>query len=43
MQFKNVVIQSLAAVDAPIKVTSEEVGKRLRPAMERLGIRPGSD
>ena len=41
MQFKNVVIQSLAAIDAPIKMTSAEIGERLRPAMERLGIRPG--
>ena len=41
MQFKNVVIQSLAAVDAPLKVTSAEIGERLRPALERMGIRPG--
>ncbi len=41
MQFKNVVIQSLTAVDAPIKMTSAEIGERLRPAMERLGFRPG--
>ena len=39
MQFKNVVIQSLAAVNAPIKVTSAEIELRLRPTMERLGIR----
>ena len=41
MQFKNVVIQSLTAVDAPIKITSAEIGKRLQPTMERLGIHPG--
>ena len=41
MHFKNVVIQSLVAVDAPIKMTSAEIGERLRPAMEKLGIRPG--
>jgi 3-oxoacyl-[acyl-carrier-protein] synthase-3 len=41
MKFKNVVIQSLAAVDAPEEISSEEIGKRLQPAMERLGIRPG--
>jgi 3-oxoacyl-[acyl-carrier-protein] synthase-3 len=41
MQFKNVVIQSLAAIEAPIRITSAEIGERLRPAMERLGIRPG--
>lgn len=40
MHFKNVVIQSLAAIDAPIRVTSAEIAQRLRPAMERLGIRP---
>ena len=41
MQFNNVVIQSLAAVDAPVIMTSADIGERLRPAMERLGIRPG--
>jgi len=41
MQFNNVVIQSLTAVDAPVKMTSAEIGERLQPAMERLGIRPG--
>jgi len=41
MQFKNVVIQSLAAIDAPIEMTSAEIGDRLRPAMDRLGLRPG--
>jgi 3-oxoacyl-[acyl-carrier-protein] synthase III len=41
MQFKNVVIQSLAAVDAPVVMTSSEIGERLRPAMDRLGIRQG--
>ena len=39
MQFKNVVIQSLAAIEAPVRVTSAELGERLRPTMERLGIR----
>jgi 3-oxoacyl-[acyl-carrier-protein] synthase III len=41
MQFKNVVIQSLAAVDAPNKMSSSEIGERLRPVIERLGFRPG--
>ena len=41
MHFKNVVIQSLAAVDAPLEVSSIEIGERLRPTMDRLGIRPG--
>ncbi len=39
MQFKNVVIQSLAAVDAPVEMTSAEIGDQLRPATERLGLR----
>ncbi len=39
MHFKNVVIQSLAAVEAPIRVTSAEICKRLAPTMKRLGIR----
>lgn len=39
MLFKNVVIQSLAAVDPPIRLTSKEVEERLAPALERLGIR----
>ena len=41
MQFKNVVIQSLAAVDAPVRMTSAQIGERLQPAIERLGMRPG--
>ncbi len=40
MQFKNVVIQSIAAIEAPIRMTSKQIGERLRPAMKRLGIRP---
>lgn len=39
MQFKDVVIQSLAAIEAPVRVTSAELGERLRPTMDRLGIR----
>ena len=39
MHFKNVVIQSLAAVEAPISLTSSEICKRLEPTMKRLGIR----
>ena len=39
MHFKNVVIQSLAAVDAPIRLTSAEICRRLAPTMKRLGIR----
>jgi 3-oxoacyl-[acyl-carrier-protein] synthase III len=39
MPFKNVVVQSLAAVDAPISLTSKEISQRLKPTMDRLGIR----
>ena len=39
MLFKNVVIQSLAAIEPPIRVTSREIAERLRPTLERLGIR----
>jgi 3-oxoacyl-[acyl-carrier-protein] synthase-3 len=41
MQFKNVVIQSLSAVDAPVEMSSAEIGEQLRPATERLGLRSG--
>ncbi len=39
MKFKNVVIQSLAAVDPPIRVTSIEIENQLRATFDRLGIR----
>ncbi|MDP5069581.1 MAG: 3-oxoacyl-ACP synthase III [Congregibacter sp.] len=39
MHFKNVVVQSLAAVDAPISLSSREISQRLKPTMDRLGIR----
>ncbi len=39
MKFKNVVIQSLTAVDPPIRVTSIEIEKQLRTTFNRLGIR----
>jgi 3-oxoacyl-[acyl-carrier-protein] synthase-3 len=39
MPFKNIVVQSLAAVDAPISLTSKEISQRLKPTMDRLGIR----
>ncbi len=39
MKFKYVVIQSLTAVDPPIRVTSIEVEKQLRATFKRLGIR----
>jgi 3-oxoacyl-[acyl-carrier-protein] synthase-3 len=40
MKFENVVIQSLAAIEPPIRVTSREISERLKPTLERLGIRP---
>jgi len=39
MNFQNVVIQSLAAVEPPIRVTSREIELRLKPTLDRLGIR----
>jgi 3-oxoacyl-[acyl-carrier-protein] synthase-3 len=39
MIFKNVVIQSLAAVEPPVRVTSAEIADRLKPTLDRLGIR----
>ncbi|NIM70993.1 MAG: 3-oxoacyl-ACP synthase III [Xanthomonadales bacterium] len=39
MLFKNVVIQSLASVEAPVRVTSREIAERLRPTLEKLGVR----
>jgi len=39
MQFKNIVIQSLAAIEAPVKISTAQISERLRPTMERLGIR----
>jgi 3-oxoacyl-[acyl-carrier-protein] synthase III len=40
MNFKNVSVLSVAHVDAPHRVTSEEIELRLAPTMKRLGIRP---
>ncbi len=39
MQFENVVIQSLAAIEPPIRLTSMEIAERLAPAMKRMGIK----
>ena len=39
MKFKNVVIQSLAAVEPPIRVTSREIEEKLKPTLDRLGVR----
>jgi 3-oxoacyl-[acyl-carrier-protein] synthase-3 len=40
MIFNNVVIQAIAAIEPPIRVTSRELSERLKPTMQRLGIRP---
>lgn len=39
MIFKNVVIQAIAAIEPPIRVTSRELSERLMPTLQRLGIR----
>jgi 3-oxoacyl-[acyl-carrier-protein] synthase-3 len=39
MKFKNVVIQSLTAIDPPIRVTSMEIEKQLKATFDRLDIR----
>jgi 3-oxoacyl-[acyl-carrier-protein] synthase III len=39
MKFKNVVIQSLATVEPPIRVTSKEIELQLKPTLDRLGVR----
>jgi len=39
MKFKSVVIKSLAAIDPPIRITSNEIEKKLAPTLRRLGIR----
>jgi 3-oxoacyl-[acyl-carrier-protein] synthase-3 len=40
MNFENVVIQAIAAVEPPIRVTSRELSERLEPTIQRLGIHP---
>ncbi len=39
MRFENVSIYGVAHIDAPIRVASEEIEKRLAPTLERLGMR----
>ena len=39
MNFENVSVLSVSHVDAPHRVTSEEIEQRLAPTMDRLGIR----
>jgi len=40
MKFENVSVLSVTHVDAPHKVTSEEIERQLAPTIERLDIRP---
>lgn len=40
MRFQNVSIFGVAHVDAPIKVASEEIEKRLAPTLQRLEMKP---
>ena len=40
MRFENVSILSVAHVDAPHVMTSEEIERQLAPALERHGMRP---
>src|SRR5690606_10850609 len=39
MLFKNVSIAGLAHIDAPHTLTSQEINARLKPTLDRLGIR----
>src|SRR5688500_15880442 len=39
MLFKHVAIASVAHIDAPVRLTSAELNERLRPTIQRLGIR----
>lgn len=41
MQFENVGILSVEHVDAPHRLSSDEIERRLAPAISRLGVRPG--
>lgn len=40
MRFENVSILGVAHLDAPHRMTSEEIERRLAPTMKRLGMRP---
>lgn len=42
MRFEDVVIASLAAVDAPHRVTTAELESRLAPHLSKLGLLPGT-
>jgi 3-oxoacyl-[acyl-carrier-protein] synthase-3 len=40
MRFENVSVISVEHIDAPVRVTSEEIEERLRPTMDRLRLPP---
>ena len=39
MMFEKVSIAGMAHIDAPLRVTSDEINQRLKPALDRLGIK----
>jgi len=39
MLFQHVSIDSVAHIDAPVRLSSAEIVQRLQPALQRLGIR----
>jgi acyl-CoA:acyl-CoA alkyltransferase len=40
-RFANVAVTGIAHLDAPIRITSEEIDAQLAPAAERVGLQPG--
>jgi 3-oxoacyl-[acyl-carrier-protein] synthase-3 len=40
-RYTDVAINGIAHLDAPIRVTSQEIDAQLRPATDRLGLQPG--
>ena len=40
-RFSNVTVSGVAHLDAPIRVTSEEIDAQLAPVAERVGLQPG--
>lgn len=38
MHFQNVAVQSLAAIEPPVRVSSAEISRRLEPTLRRLGF-----
>lgn len=39
MHFQNVAVQSLAAIEPPVRLTSARISERLEPTLNRLGVR----